>query len=81
MAKDAGGNRGVKQAHFLVLIGANMPSVLAEINFITNPQEERLLKTAKYRQHVAETMYEGIVRFFEDREQERPAVVARGVGR
>jgi len=61
MAKEGvGSNRGVKQAHFLVLIGANMPSVLAEINFITNPQEERLLKTAKYRQQIAESLLAGV---------------------
>jgi N-acetylmuramoyl-L-alanine amidase len=61
MAKDgAGSNRGVKQAHFLVLIGANMPSVLAEINFITNPQEEKLLKTTKYRQQIAESLLAGV---------------------
>ncbi len=38
---------GVKQAPFMVLIGAAMPSVLAEISFVTNPQEARLLKTAR----------------------------------
>ena len=42
-------NLGVKQAPFMVLIGATMPSVLAEISFMTNRQEATLLKTAKYR--------------------------------
>jgi N-acetylmuramoyl-L-alanine amidase len=55
-----GANRGVRQAHFVVLIGANMPSVLAEINFITNPQEERLLKTPKGRQQIAESLLTGV---------------------
>ena len=41
---------GVKQAPFVVLIGAAMPSVLAEISFVTNPQEAALLKTPAYRQ-------------------------------
>ena len=36
---------GVKQAPFVVLIGASMPSVLAEISFLTNPQEAKLLKS------------------------------------
>ena len=36
---------GVKQAPFVVLIGASMPSVLAEISFVTNKQEGKLLKT------------------------------------
>ena len=58
--KESGTNRGIKQAHFVVLIGAQMPSVLAEINFITNPQEERLLKTPKHRQQIAESLLGGV---------------------
>ena len=46
-------NLGVKQAPFVVLIGAAMPSVLAEISFVTNPQEARLLKGNVYRQRIA----------------------------
>lgn len=53
-------NRGVKKAPFVVLIGAQMPSVLVEINFISNPREEALLKRADHRQHIAEALYEGI---------------------
>jgi N-acetylmuramoyl-L-alanine amidase len=56
----AGPDRGVKEAPFVVLIGANMPSVLAEISFISNPQEERLIKTPKYRQQIAESLFEGV---------------------
>ena len=51
---------GVKQAPFVVLIGASMPSVLAEISFITNPQEARLLKKTAYRQRIAQALFEGI---------------------
>ncbi len=54
---------GVKQAPFMVLIGATMPSVLAEISFITNDDESRLLKTADYRQHIAEALLHGIQRY------------------
>lgn len=54
---------GVKQAPFMVLIGATMPSVLAEISFITNDDEGRLLKTADYRQHIAEALLQGIQRY------------------
>ena len=54
---------GVKQAPFMVLIGATMPSVLAEISFITNDDEGRLLKTADYRQHIAEALLQGILRY------------------
>jgi N-acetylmuramoyl-L-alanine amidase len=57
---NAGANRGVKQAPFMVLIGATMPSVLAEVSFISNPDEERRLKTAAYRQQIAESLLRGI---------------------
>src|SRR5262245_12175321 len=58
--KGSGIDRGVKQAPFLVLIGANMPSVLAEICFISNPQDEKLVKTPETRQAIAESLYEGV---------------------
>ena len=51
---------GVKQAPFVVLIGASMPSVLAEISFVTNPQEARLLTKTAYRQRIAQALFEGI---------------------
>jgi N-acetylmuramoyl-L-alanine amidase len=54
---------GVKQAPFVVLIGASMPSVLAEISFVTNKQEARLLKTPAYRQRIAESLLAGILRY------------------
>jgi N-acetylmuramoyl-L-alanine amidase len=56
-------NLGVKQAPFMVLIGAAMPSVLAEISFVTNRQEARLLKTPTYRQKIAESLFAGIVKY------------------
>jgi N-acetylmuramoyl-L-alanine amidase len=54
---------GVKQAPFVVLIGAGMPSVLAEISFITNPKDAQLLRTAAYRQKIAESLYDAIVKY------------------
>ncbi len=54
---------GVKQAPFMVLIGAAMPSVLAEISFVTNQPEARLLKTPAYRQRIAESLLAGILRY------------------
>jgi N-acetylmuramoyl-L-alanine amidase len=51
---------GVKQAPFVVLIGASMPSVLVEISFITNPQEGRLLKTSAYRERIATALFSAI---------------------
>ena len=56
-------DRGVKKAPFVVLIGANMPSVLAEISFLTNPKDERLLKQPDYRQKIAQALYQGILRY------------------
>jgi N-acetylmuramoyl-L-alanine amidase len=54
---------GVKQAPFVVLIGAAMPSVLAEISFVTNPQEARLLKNNAYRQKIAEALLAAIKKY------------------
>ena len=56
-------DRGVKSAPFIVLIGANMPSVLAEIGFLSNPREETLLKKSDYRDKLAEALYKGIERY------------------
>jgi N-acetylmuramoyl-L-alanine amidase len=56
-------NRGVKKAPFIVLIGANMPSILAEISFVSNPSDERKLKTGAYRQRIAESLYKGIANY------------------
>jgi N-acetylmuramoyl-L-alanine amidase len=54
---------GVKQAPFVVLIGAAMPSVLAEIAFITNPQEARLVRNNAYRQRIAESLFDAIRKY------------------
>jgi N-acetylmuramoyl-L-alanine amidase len=54
---------GVKQAPFIVLIGATMPSVLAEISFVTNTQEARLLKGNVYRQRIAEALFNAIKKY------------------
>ena len=58
-------NRGVKKAPFVVLIGANMPSILAEISFVTNPGSAEKLETPVYRERVAESLYKGIARYAE----------------
>ncbi len=56
-------DRGVKKAPFIVLIGANMPSILAEISFVSNPSDERRLRTSDYRQRIAESLYRGIAQY------------------
>src|SRR5688572_10465171 len=55
--------RGVKKAPFVVLIGAAMPSVLAEISFVSNRQELTLLKTPAYRQKIAEALFEAVAKY------------------
>jgi N-acetylmuramoyl-L-alanine amidase len=54
-------NRGVKKAPFVVLIGANMPSILAEISFLTNPHDASLLRKGSFRQQIAEALFHGIL--------------------
>jgi N-acetylmuramoyl-L-alanine amidase len=56
-------SRGVKKAPFVVLIGAAMPSVLAEISFVSNKQELSLLKTAAYKQKIAESLFNAVMRY------------------
>ena len=54
---------GVKQAPFVVLIGAAMPSVLAEISFVTHRQEGTLLKSGAYRQQIAESLLDAVLKY------------------
>lgn len=56
-------SRGVKKAPFVVLIGAAMPSVLAEISFITNKQELQLVKTPAYKDKIAQALYAAVLRY------------------
>jgi len=53
-------NLGVKNALFYVLFGARMPSVLAEVSFISNPAEENLLSKEAYRDYIAQAIADGI---------------------
>ncbi|HEY0786476.1 MAG TPA: N-acetylmuramoyl-L-alanine amidase [Acidobacteriaceae bacterium] len=56
-------DRGVKKAPFVVLIGANMPSILAEISFLTNPDDAHQLRDGEYRQRIAESLYRGVAKY------------------
>jgi len=53
-------NRGVKHAPFVVLLGAAMPSVLAEVSFLSNPKDEALLQTGQFRERVAASLFAGL---------------------
>ncbi len=56
-------DRGVRQAPFVVLIGAMMPSVLAEIGFVSNPHDERYLKRNDQREKIAEALFKGVSQY------------------
>jgi len=58
-------DRGVRKAPFVVLIGADMPSILTEISFLSNPADEQLLKKPEHRQRVAEGLYQGVASYLE----------------
>ncbi len=58
-------NRGVRKAPFVVLIGADMPSILTEISFLSNPADEQLLKKPEHRQRVAEGLYQGVASYLQ----------------
>jgi N-acetylmuramoyl-L-alanine amidase len=60
-------NLGVKRAFFYVLINTEMPSILAEVGFISNPDEEQLLRTDSYRQSIAEALFQGVKKYVEAR--------------
>ncbi|HEX6495724.1 MAG TPA: N-acetylmuramoyl-L-alanine amidase, partial [Acidobacteriaceae bacterium] len=56
-------DRGVKKAPFVVLIGANMPSILAEISFLTNSDDATQLGDPQYRERIAESLYRGVSKY------------------
>ncbi|HEY1271867.1 MAG TPA: N-acetylmuramoyl-L-alanine amidase, partial [Terriglobales bacterium] len=59
-------NRGVKKASYLVLTGTTMPAILAEVSFISSPEDARNLRDPKYRQQIAEALYKGIATYSEN---------------
>jgi len=56
-------NRGVKQAPFVVLLDAEMPSILAEVAFVTSPADEHKLITPEGQEAVADALYRGIAHY------------------
>jgi N-acetylmuramoyl-L-alanine amidase len=67
-------DRGVKQAGFYVLVGASMPNVLIETGFLSNRQEEKLLRKKSYRQKIAEGIFKAIILFKQSKEE----ILAKG---
>jgi N-acetylmuramoyl-L-alanine amidase len=56
-------NRGVKEAHYVVLTGTSMPAILAEVSFVSSPTDENNLQSSTYRQQIAEALYSGIAHY------------------
>jgi N-acetylmuramoyl-L-alanine amidase len=56
-------NRGVKKASYVVLTGTSMPAILAEVSFVSSPEDESKLKSSEYRQQIAEALYKGIAHY------------------
>jgi len=61
------GSRGIKQAPFRVLVGATMPAVLVEVAFISNPEQEKELKSPEFQQSIADAVARAVARFFAKR--------------
>ena len=59
-------NRGVKKAQYVVLTGTQMPAVLAEVSFVSSPEEEDHLQSSEYRQYIADALYRGVAKYHED---------------
>jgi N-acetylmuramoyl-L-alanine amidase len=58
-------NRGVRKAPFVVLIGADMPSILTEVSFLSNPSDELLLTRPEHRQRIAEGLFAGVTAYLQ----------------
>jgi N-acetylmuramoyl-L-alanine amidase len=56
-------NRGVKKASYVVLTGTSMPAILAEVSFVSSPEDENKLQSSSYRQTIAEALYKGIAQY------------------
>jgi N-acetylmuramoyl-L-alanine amidase len=70
-------NLGVKQAPFMVLVGATMPSALVEVSFLTHRQDAALLRTTNYRQQIAEALAGGILKYQQSLKAAAPKVAVQ----
>ncbi len=70
-------NLGVKQAPFMVLVGATMPSALVEVSFLTHRQDATLLRTTNFRQQIAEALAGGILKYQQSLKAAAPKVAAQ----
>jgi N-acetylmuramoyl-L-alanine amidase len=58
-------DRGVRKAPFVVLIGAKMPSVLAEVSYLSNPTDEKILKRSEHRDRIVEGLFHGLQNYLD----------------
>jgi N-acetylmuramoyl-L-alanine amidase len=75
--------RAIQQAPFRVLVGANMPAVLVEMGFITNPDQERLLASDTFQNLLVQALVDSLVRFRDNGSAQRtgaPAAAGPGAG-
>jgi len=63
LALDVDDDRGVKMAPFAVLVGTQMPAVLAEVSSLSNVEDDRLLKDDQYKQKIAIALFKGITNY------------------
>ena len=71
-------NRGVKQAPFIVLLDATMPSILAEVAFVSNTADEQKLSTADGQDAVADALYRGIARYLSTAKRDKVVASVSG---
>jgi N-acetylmuramoyl-L-alanine amidase len=64
--------RAIQQAPFRVLVGANMPAVLVELGFISNPEEEKLLGSHGYQLRLVDALVDAVGRYRAQLEARRP---------
>ena len=75
-------NRGVKEAHYVVLTGTSMPAILAEVSFVSSPTDENNLQSSTYRQQIAEALYTGIAHYqASDRHPKLASAAAKPAGK
>ena len=65
--------RAIQQAPFRVLVGANMPAVLVEVGYLTNPQQETALATAPFQARLVQALTDALARFFASEPSARSA--------
>jgi N-acetylmuramoyl-L-alanine amidase len=70
--------RAIQQAPFRVLVGANMPAVLVEMGFITNPEQERQLASEAFQSNIVQALVDSLARFRDSRSAQRSIPPATG---